>query len=62
MDFSPGYNSGADDGIGIAAQLAILTDKDLKAGKIECLFTVDDGVGYDGAKNLQTGFLRKDFT
>ncbi len=52
-----GTTLGADDGIGIAAQLAILTDKDLKAGKIECLFTVDEESGMTGAKNLQTGFF-----
>ncbi|NMC39359.1 MAG: aminoacyl-histidine dipeptidase [Bacteroidales bacterium] len=52
-----GTTLGADDGIGIAAQLAILTDKELKAGKIECLFTVDEESGMTGAMNLQTGFF-----
>jgi len=37
-----GTTLGADDGIGIASQLAILSDQSLKAGKIECLFTVDE--------------------
>ncbi len=52
-----GTTLGADDGIGIAAQLAILTDKDLKAGKIECLFTVDEESGMTGAINLHSDFF-----
>jgi dipeptidase D len=52
-----GTTLGADDGIGIAAQMAILTDKDLKAGKIECLFTVDEESGMTGAINLKPGFF-----
>ncbi len=52
-----GTTLGADDGIGIAAQLAILTDNELKAGKIECLFTVDEESGMTGAMNLQSGFF-----
>jgi dipeptidase D len=52
-----GTTLGADDGIGVAAQLAILTDKNLKAGKIECLFTVDEESGMTGAINLQPDFF-----
>ena len=52
-----GTTLGADDGIGIAAQLAILTDKKLKAGKIECLFTVDEESGMTGAINLKHDFF-----
>jgi dipeptidase D len=52
-----GTTLGADDGIGIAAQLAILTDKDLIAGKIECLFTVDEESGMTGAINLKQDFF-----
>ena len=48
---------GADDGIGIAAQMAILTDKDIECGKIECLFTVDEESGMTGAINLEPGFF-----
>ena len=48
---------GADDGIGIASQLAILTDTGLKSGKIECLFTVDEESGMTGALNLEPGFF-----
>jgi dipeptidase D len=52
-----GTTLGADDGIGIASQLAILIDKSLKAGKIECLFTVDEESGMTGAINLSPDFF-----
>jgi len=49
---------GADDGIGIAAQLAILASYDIEHGPIECLFTVDEETGLTGAFGLQPGFLK----
>jgi dipeptidase D len=52
-----GTTLGADDGIGIASQMAILTDKNLKSGKIECLFTVDEESGMTGAINLKADFF-----
>jgi dipeptidase D len=52
-----GTTLGADDGIGIASQMAILADKTLKAGKIECLFTVDEESGMTGAINLHADFF-----
>nr|WP_319510246.1 aminoacyl-histidine dipeptidase [uncultured Draconibacterium sp.] len=52
-----GTTLGADCGIGIAAQLAVLTSKELKHGPIECLITVDEETGLTGAFNLQPGFL-----
>ena len=48
---------GADCGIGIAAQLAILEDDSLEHGRIEALFTVAEETGLDGAKALKPGFL-----
>lgn len=48
---------GADDGIGIAAQLAILESKDIPHGPIECLFTVDEETGLTGAFGLQPDLL-----
>lgn len=47
---------GADDGIGIAASLALLSS-DLEMGKVECLFTVSEETGMDGANALQPGFF-----
>ena len=52
-----GTTLGADDGIGVAAQLAVLVEKDIKHGPIECLFTVDEETGLTGAFALQNGFL-----
>ncbi len=52
-----GTTLGADDGIGVAAQMAILTSKDIEHGPIECLFTVDEETGLTGAFELQPGFF-----
>ena len=52
-----GTTLGADDGIGIAAQLAILASNDLSHGPLECLFTVDEETGLTGAFALKPGFL-----
>ncbi|HOX79630.1 MAG TPA: aminoacyl-histidine dipeptidase [Bacteroidales bacterium] len=49
---------GADDGIGMAAQLAILESDDIPHGSIECLFTVDEETGLTGASAIQPGFLK----
>ncbi len=53
-----GTTLGADDGIGIAAQLAILESTELQHGPIECLFTIDEETGLTGAFGLQSGFLQ----
>jgi dipeptidase D len=52
-----GTTLGADCGIGIAAQLALLSDKTLRHGPLECLFTVDEETGLTGAYNLKPGFI-----
>ena len=52
-----GTTLGADDGIGVAAMLAVLSDKDIVHGPLEALFTVDEETGLTGAKALQGGFL-----
>ena len=48
---------GADDGIGVAAALAILDDDTILHGPLECLFTVDEETGLTGAANLHTDWL-----
>ncbi len=53
-----GTTLGADDGIGIAAQLAILEATDIEHGPLEMLFTVDEETGLTGAKGLKPGFLK----
>ena len=55
-----GTTLGADNGIGIAAALAVLTDETLEHGPLECLFTVDEETGLTGAFALQEGFLHAD--
>ena len=47
---------GADDGIGIAAMLALL-ESDLPTGKLECVFTVSEETGMDGAFAMEPGFF-----
>jgi dipeptidase D len=52
-----GTTLGADDGIGIASQLAILSSSDLQHGPLECLFTVDEETGLTGAFQLKPDFF-----
>ena len=52
-----GTTLGADDGIGIAAQLALLASKEIKHGPLECLFTVDEETGLTGAFEMKEGFF-----
>ena len=52
-----GTTLGADCGIGIAAQLAVLTSDKIKHGPLECLITVDEETGLTGAKALEPGFM-----
>lgn len=49
---SKGTTLGADNGIGVAYELAILADNTLKHGPLECLFTIDEETGLTGAFNL----------
>lgn len=53
-----GTTLGADNGIGIALQLAILSDNQLKTGPIECLFTVEEETGLNGALALESDMLQ----
>jgi dipeptidase D len=48
---------GADDGIGVATQLAILASKTVEHPAIECLFTVDEETGLTGAFSLDGSML-----
>ncbi len=52
-----GTTLGADDGIGIAASLAILEATDIPHGPIEALFTMDEETGLTGAFALKPGQL-----
>ncbi len=53
-----GTTLGADNGIGVAAQLAILASDTIEHGDLECLFTVDEETGLTGAFQLQPNVLK----
>lgn len=55
-----GTTLGADNGIGMAAELALLASNGIEHGPVECLFTVDEETGLTGAKALQEGFMTGD--
>lgn len=55
-----GTTLGADDGIGVAAAMAILASDSIVHGPLECFFTVDEESGMTGALGLQPGFLKGD--
>lgn len=52
-----GTTLGSDNGIGVAAALAVITDKDVVHGPLEILLTVDEETGLTGASNLQPGLI-----
>lgn len=56
-----GTTLGADDGIGVAMQLAILADDTIQHGPLECLFTVCEEEGLNGAMGLEAGFMKADY-
>lgn len=52
-----GTTLGADNGIGVAAAMAVLESDTLKHGPIEALFTIDEETGMTGAFGLKPGML-----
>jgi dipeptidase D len=55
-----GTTLGADNGIGVAAAMAVLASKKLQHGPIEALFTCDEETGMTGAFGLKPNFLQGD--
>ena len=55
-----GTTLGADDGLGVAAAMAVLEAKDLKHGPLEVLITKDEETGMYGAFGLKEGTLKGD--
>ena len=53
-----GTTLGADDGIGISVQLAVLEAGNIAHGPLECLFTRDEETGLTGAFGLKPGWLK----
>lgn len=55
-----GTTLGADNGIGVAAALAVLISKDLQHGPLELLITIDEESGMTGAYGLESDTLNGD--
>ncbi len=53
-----GTTLGADNGIGMAGALAVLIDNSLEHGPIECLFTINEEIGLEGAQNLGKDMIK----
>jgi len=52
-----GTTLGADDGIGVAMEMALLSADDIEHGPIECVFTRDEETGLTGAEGMKPGFM-----
>lgn len=52
-----GTTLGADDGIGVAMEMAILEARDIKHGPLECVFTRDEETGLTGAEGMKDDFM-----
>ena len=55
-----GTTLGADDGLGVAAIMAVMESKDMKHGPVEALITADEETGMFGANALPAGELQGD--
>ncbi|MCD7949393.1 MAG: beta-Ala-His dipeptidase [Erysipelotrichaceae bacterium] len=53
-----GTTLGADDGVGVCYMLALLSDENLKHPPLECIFTVQEEVGFCGAFHLDVSLLQ----
>jgi dipeptidase D len=56
-----GTTLGADNGIGVAAAMAVLASDKLSHPALEALFTVDEETGMTGAKGLEAGLLNGEY-
>ena len=55
-----GTTLGADNGLGVAMSMSILSSDQIEHPDIEALFTIDEETGMTGAKNLKPGWLKGD--
>ncbi|MDE5843375.1 MAG: aminoacyl-histidine dipeptidase [Muribaculaceae bacterium] len=53
-----GTTLGADNGIGMAAALAVMIDPTLEHGPVEALFTINEEIGLEGAQNLGADMIK----
>lgn len=56
-----GTTLGADNGVGVAAALAIMESTDIPHGPLEFAFTIDEETGLTGASLFQPGILKSKF-
>jgi len=56
--YAQGTTLGADNGIGVAACLAVMEDNNLVHGPVELLFTIDEETGLTGASRLRPDFVK----
>ncbi|MBO4310852.1 MAG: beta-Ala-His dipeptidase [Lachnospiraceae bacterium] len=56
--FAEGTSLGGDDGIAIAMAMEILTDDELPHPYLECIFTVNEEVGMDGANGIDLSDIK----
>jgi dipeptidase D len=52
-----GTTLGADNGMGVASIMAVLSSRDIEHGQVEALFTIDEETGMTGAFKLKPGIL-----
>jgi dipeptidase D len=56
-----GTTLGADNGVGVAAALAVMESNDLAHGPLEFAFTIDEETGLTGASEFAPGLLKSKF-
>ena len=56
-----GTTLGADNGVGVAAGLAVMESTDIAHGPLEFVFTIDEETGLTGAAEFKAGVLRSKF-
>lgn len=55
-----GTTLGADNGIGLAAGMAVMIDDSLVHGPLQALFTVNEEIGLEGAQNISADMIKGD--
>ena len=56
-----GTTLGADNGVGVAAALAVMESRDIAHGPLEFVFTIDEESGLTGASDFPAGLLRSTY-
>src|SRR5215471_7968340 len=56
-----GTTLGSDNGVGVAAALAVMESTDIAHGPMEFVFTIDEETGLTGAQDFAPGILRSKF-